>query len=50
MAFLAAALMIAAHGTSFRVRLPHLAWSTVSEFVACAYMQPPECVVALPGL
>jgi hypothetical protein len=48
--FLAGALMIAAHGMSWKVRLPHLEWSTVSKVLACPYMQPPDCVAPLPGL
>jgi hypothetical protein len=48
--FLAAALMFAAHGVSAKMRLPAVQWSTVSEVLACPYMQPPECTTPLPGL
>jgi hypothetical protein len=48
--FLAAALMIGAHGMGGKVRLLHFSWSAAAEFLACSYTQPPDCVVLLPGL
>jgi hypothetical protein len=48
--FLAGALMIAAHGMSWKVRLPPLDWSAVSKVLACPYMEAPDCVTPLPGL
>jgi hypothetical protein len=48
--FLAAGLMVAAHGMSGKTRLPRLDWVKVSAALACPSMQPPDCITPLPGL